>query len=247
MPVSRRTLLRSAGAVALGVPLAACGPAAVPGALALLRTIGNKLVEGFGMALGEDIALGARELVVTAASRLPRDKGDQVGDTVLAAASTIVDATNTKAAAAANFRHGDELTSYAVHLNAEGHIVIPTIFTFALTLLAREGLDAAEQEAARTGRQPDWPTVRADIRERLSINYCERTDGSDRLDQYGRFRALTFRRRNIEVEWDPTTSRTKQCRLVIRNGTDLQGAAPRWEAERTIPIPSHLVFDPPSA
>jgi hypothetical protein len=246
MSLTRRALLRSAGVAALGVPASSCAVAA-PSAMTFLRTIGLKLVEGFGMSLGEEIADGVRYLVSSAADLLPQDKGEQVGDAVVAAASEIVDDANFKVAVAANFTSGggmsdEQLTSYAVHLNADSEVVAPSVVTLGLTLLARESLDGTLEEHRKSGTQPDYPAVHAEIRERLSINFCELIEGSEQLNQFGVFRVLTTNRRNIEFEWDPTTSRTEQCRLTIRNGVVMKGKVD-WDHSRDIAIPSHLIWD----
>lgn len=247
MSLSRRTLLRSAGVAALGVPATSCGGVVAPTAMTFLRTIGLKLVEGFGMAIGEDIAEDVLGLISSMTDLLPQDKGDRVGDTVVAAASQIVDDANFKMAVAANFVKGggmsdEELTSYAVHLNADNAVKAPSVVTFGLTLLARESLDGTLEELRKSGREPNYPAIHAEIRERLSINFCELVKGSERLDQFGVFRALTTRRKNIEFEWDPTTSMTEQSRLTIRNGVVMRGKVD-WDHSRDIAIPSHLIWD----
>ncbi|HEX2130005.1 MAG TPA: hypothetical protein VHH15_00490 [Actinophytocola sp.] len=246
MAIARRTLLRSAGVAAFGLPATSCLGVA-PGAVTFLRTVGLKLAEGFGMAVGSDIAAGVHDLVSLATEKLPQDKGERIGSTVVAAASKIVDDANFKVAVAANFKQGggledEELTSYAVHLNADGEITAPSVVTLGLCLLARESLDATIADHKSNGQRPNLPAIHEWIRERLSINFCEPIGGSERLDQFGVFRVLTTQRRNIEFEWDPTTSSTEQCRLTIRDGIVMKGLT-EWTTTRNIPIPSHLVWD----
>jgi hypothetical protein len=243
MAVSRRTVLRGAsiGLVGAGAAFtASC--AAAPLAGRFLVTVGTKLVEGFGMAIGNALVDQVPAALASIADLLPDDKGERVGEAMYGYASKVVDSTNLRAAIATNFTKSgslsdDELTSYAVHDNADGNICVPSVVTLGVGYLA----SALCAERLRGGTQK--AAVQQHLREELSLNVCELIDGSELLNEYGKFRAVTPYARNVEIEWDPTDSATEQCRLTIRYGVVMKGRPDDWERTIDLNIPTYSVWD----
>jgi|SRR3954470_3834703 hypothetical protein len=242
MAVSRRTVLRGVSIGLVGASAASTAScAAAPLAGRFLATVGTKLLEGFGMAIGNALLDQVPAALASIADLLPDDKGDRVGEAMYGVASKVVDRTNLRAAIATNFTKSgslsDELTSYAVHDNADGSICVPSVVTLGVGYLASslctERLQGGTQKAA----------VQQQLREELSLNVCELIEGSELLNEYGKFRAVTPYARNVEIEWDPTDSATEQCRLTIRYGVVMKGRPDDWERTIDLNIPTYSVWD----
>jgi hypothetical protein len=248
MNISRRTVLRSTGAGLLalgGTTAASCSVA--PAAGRFLATVVSKLAEGFGLKAGEVAAEQLPDVVTHAIKQLPTDVGERVGSAVYGFASNVIDRTNLRAAVAANFKlseefEDDKLRSYAVHLNANGYITAPAVVTLGLALLAEKERETRLKDLTEKQRQANLPAIHAELRDQLSINVYELVDGSDQLDEFGIYRTVTSYGRNIEVEWDPTDSKTEQCRLTVRRGLVIKGRPATWETQHDIHIPSQFVW-----
>jgi hypothetical protein len=207
-----------------------------------------KLAEGFGLSTGEALAGEVPEAMAALVDLLPDDKGEQVGSAVYGYASDVVDKTNLRAAVAMNFVRStkgedDELTSYAVHANADGNIRVPSIVTLGVGYLAATMCDERLAALPKNQRDADRLAVQEQLRQELSINVFELIDGSELLNEFGVYRTVTPYSRNIEIEWDPTESRTEQCRLTVRYGVVMKGRPVAWDRTIDLNIPTYQIWD----
>lgn len=249
MSIPRRTVLRAGGASLLGLGgLSATSCSAAPAAGRFLLTVASWLGQGFGLKAGEIAAEKLPDAVNAAVSELPSDVGNKVGSAVYGFASNVVDRTNLRVAVAANFKRSEtaqseELRSYSIHLNSDGYVHAPSVVTLGLAMLAEKKQYQILQGLSAEQQQAQLPTIQAQLRNELSINVYELVNGSDLLNEFGVYRTVTFYNQNVEIEWDPTDSKTEQCRLTVRQGLIIKGRSANWDLEYDINIPSYQIWD----
>lgn len=240
MEISRLTLLRAGAVGASGAILPALGGcAAAPSAAKFLTMMATKLGEAFAMTVGTMAAEEVPAVVAGAFNRL-KTAGELHGQGVYGYAQNLADVTGLRAAVAANFLVDGELRSYSTHINSSENVTAPSVVTFGIAQLARV------HRLAREKRKPpaQHAAIQVELRAEFSINVWKLIKGDEDLNKFGVYRAITADNRNIEVEWDPTQSRTEQSRLVVKRGKVIKGMPPRWEdAQVVLGIPSHHIWD----
>lgn len=253
--LSRRQFLHGSatigvGTVIGGVAIMGCAAPAAISASPFLATLASGLAAGLGMTWGDEIGAATTDLVGDAANYLLQRFDHEPIATVWASATNWQDVSAVRGMVAGNFSAGDESESWTVYDNLDEYFQVPSVVALAIAELSKRVLNSRLPDVPpgeRNDKNSDEKVTRVirRLRREMVIVEAERIEGSlADLTQASTHRLVMADDQNIEVEWDPTTSRTEQSRLTVRRGRVIKGRDAIWNEQENfdLGIPSHRLW-----
>lgn len=250
--ISRRQVLSLAGVGAVTVAsVSGCAAVGAEGIQALLSTTANSALQAFGLAIGTEIAAEAsdlaKQLLGETLAQLSTAIAQQPDALVYGYATNLKAMTPLRTLVSGSFQttvNNVETWDARVTLrNGDDFVTVPPPLSLGAALFAQRELSASLEAIAADKRAAQKPSIQQALRNEYSIKVWEKISGGDTVGEPATFRAVTTNGRNLEVEWDPTDSRTEQTRVTIREGLVLKGQDPKWSSTLEKGIPSYLLWD----
>lgn len=248
--VPRRSLLALGGLAATSMASAGlAGCSAAPGVTNFLSYLGKQVAQGFGVTAGEKIAEGSEKLVADLVAELGAlTDATMTGSPLYGYATDWDKPSPMRAMVAAAFQQGGgpsmSWQSHSALVNSEEPVLLPSVIALGAAMFAQEELRKRLLDVAAADRKAAASRIQADLRSNYAIVVWEKIEGDgDSITNRATFRAITRMNRNLEVMWDPTTEKTEQSRIQIREGLVVKGVSPSWDSTYVRGIPSHLIWD----
>lgn len=246
--LGRRALVRGAGAAALlGAGGVTLGCAAISGARPFLTLLGEKAAEGIGLTVGEDLGNEVTDLAGEALERLKEALGSSPDETLYGYAPT-VEAPIPWSFLVAGLTPGED--DAPGEKNFDGAVdvdfvdysmTIPAILALGFFYYTAQLFNEVpgQRQLSASRRRQTYEQLRRDH----AIEVYEFSDGDLPVTKSCVIEAVTTRGRNLQIEWDPTTERTEQSRLIVREGLRLKDEDPQWDRIEKWGIPSHKLWE----
>lgn len=242
--LTRRAAVRGASALALGAAslptLSGC--AAIAGVRPFLALLGEKATEGFALTVGAQAADGLAGLAQEALG-LVVDALDGDPQATLYGYAPDLDTEPPWAMFVAGSRDSTEDDfegAVAVKLSDTVMSMPATLalgfFYYTADLFQAQSKGLSETKAAKAARY-------LRLRRQCDVEVWELSDGDYKVTQPSTVDAVTAAGRNLRVEWNPSTERTEQSSLTVREGLWLKDHDPEWDVVWTWGIPSHRLWD----